>query len=243
MMLLQKAKCIYYLLFVINCLYFLVSYTAHGQPTFKCKRLSVSQGFSNSRILCMLKDKKGFMWLGTADGIDRYDGIHVKSYKNDISDLLGIYIVSLIEDVDGDIWASGSANGISMYDHKKEAFHHYENIPNDPKSIPDSKIFKIFLDRKKNLWFCSASHGLLLYDKKNNHFIAFNHGDYNINSRILDINESKNGQLFLLTEKNGIWRFDIQKNHITAFYLIMQILPMQSHKISHSLLTKTIISG
>ena len=109
----------YTLLFVL----LLIFYTSSAQDIsgenqlLKFKQFSLAEGLSQSSVICMLQDSKGFMWFGTRDGLNKYDGHNFKTYRFDYKDKKSIsnsFIRSLFEDKNGDIWI-GTNNGLNKY--------------------------------------------------------------------------------------------------------------------------------
>src|SRR5688500_6802143 len=84
------------------------SFASYSQSAvLKFKRISTEQGLSQNHVLCIIQDSKGFMWFGTADGLNRYDGYNFKVYKNVIGDsttLPNNYITTICEDSKGVLW-------------------------------------------------------------------------------------------------------------------------------------------
>ncbi|MEO7990322.1 MAG: two-component regulator propeller domain-containing protein, partial [Chryseolinea sp.] len=94
-------------------LWILISFVlgqAHAQSEqYKFLKLDVNKGLSHNQPNCFLKDRKGFIWIGTNSGLNRFDGYSVKTFLNDQRDTSSIsisYVNSLSEDPDGRIWAS-----------------------------------------------------------------------------------------------------------------------------------------
>ncbi|WP_460686447.1 ligand-binding sensor domain-containing protein [Niabella aquatica] len=108
----------------------LFSATAAGQ-NYYFKYYQVEQGLSNNTATCIIQDKKGFIWVGTKDGLNRFDGYTFKIFRNDPADStsLGNNSVWLLsEGSDGKIWV-GTERGIFVYDPDYENFSHVQNTP------------------------------------------------------------------------------------------------------------------
>ena len=86
--------------------------------------MSISDGLSQMSVSAIVQDSDGYMWFGTRDGLNRYDGREFKIYRNDIEDTLSLsdnYIKILVADNNGDLWI-GTANGLNHYDSSTERF-------------------------------------------------------------------------------------------------------------------------
>ena len=86
--------------------------------------LSISDGLSQMSVVSIAQDTDGYMWFGTRDGLNRYDGKEFKIFRNDIEDTLSIsdnYIKVLIKDPKGGLWI-GTAGGLNYYDSISESF-------------------------------------------------------------------------------------------------------------------------
>ncbi len=121
------------------------TFTVAQTPKFW--HLSVEQGLSNATVNCMLQDRQGFMWFGTDDGLNRYDGYQFRVFKknaakpNSLSDNL---IESICEDGEGNIWIA-TPQGLDRY---IPSLNQIEKI----KEVGNLVIFALFLDDKGNLW-------------------------------------------------------------------------------------------
>lgn len=88
---------------------------ALGRP-IRFERLSSGQGLSQSTVMCVLQDSKGFMWFGTEAGLNRYDGRVVTVYRHDVHDpssLPSDFVWSLAEDASGDLWVATEGGGLA----------------------------------------------------------------------------------------------------------------------------------
>ena len=119
-----------------------------GKPYFK--HLTRDDGISSNKINCITQDKFGFIWLGTEDGISRYDGVRFKIYKTE-QGLTDSYVNSIACDPDnGNLWI-GTRQGISFFNRKEERF--YNDIPHLSGAdtvLFKTSIYKVFLDRDWN---------------------------------------------------------------------------------------------
>ena len=92
------------------------------------KNLSIRNGLSQNTVNAILQDRKGFMWLGTKDGLNRYDGLSFRKFKHDAANPRSIgnsFITSLYEDFNGNIWV-GTDAGVYIYYPEKEAFEEFD---------------------------------------------------------------------------------------------------------------------
>lgn len=103
----------------------LISLQASAQMKCKIEHFTTEDGLSHNRVMCMIKDREGFMWFGTWDGINRFDGhnfIIYKSKPGDTSSLRNNRIDDIVEDTSGYLWLKAYDNQIYRFDKKKEQF-------------------------------------------------------------------------------------------------------------------------
>jgi ligand-binding sensor domain-containing protein len=98
-----------------------------AQENIRFERITVNEGLSQSDIKSMVQDKFGFLWIGTRDGLNKYDGIEFTRFSREINDSTSLYfnqILDLQVDSSGNIWI-GSTGGISIYDYRKNNFQNF----------------------------------------------------------------------------------------------------------------------
>ena len=148
--------------------FFVVS--AHAE-IYNFAHLDNSQGLSNNQINCILKDSRGFMWIGTNFGLNRYDGYHVKVYKsikNDNTSLMYNSIPRIQEDKKGNLWITGNIwlpgnPGYVICDVKTEKFNRNIStylLPLGIHFIP--KLIEI--SPQKDYYFYKANDGIYKYE-------------------------------------------------------------------------------
>ena len=123
-----------------------------GQVRFE--RLTIAQGLSLSSVYCIVQDPQGFLWFGTEDGLNRYDGRQFKIYKpspDDPHSLPDRWIDSLFVDRRGLLWIS-TPSGLCAFDPASEAFTRYLPRARDPRSLSSVVVVKVTEDRAGNVW-------------------------------------------------------------------------------------------
>ncbi|MEO6550468.1 MAG: two-component regulator propeller domain-containing protein [Ferruginibacter sp.] len=128
---------------------------SNAQSSIKFTHLSNRDGLSQSTVQTILKDKYGFIWFGTQDGLNRYDGYTFKVYKHQPKDSTSLRrsdILSLYEDLKGDLWVGTNNGGLSLYDRKRDCFIHYKETIGNTQGLSQKSITAIFEDSRNNFW-------------------------------------------------------------------------------------------
>ena len=170
-----------------------------AQP-LQFSHLGVDEGLSQSSVYSMFQDSRGFLWFGTGDGLNRYDGVQIKIYRNSKqnSSLNNFIGEKIIEDHHGDLWI-GSRNGLNKYDYRKDKFIPY--YPGSDSSKFHRWIDILGFDANKKLWLWDRNSLLFQFNIEDNSFKIIPLGDKENVFRhgFLD----KEGQIWYNT-KNGI---------------------------------------
>lgn len=126
--------------------------------------LSVADGLSQNSVRCLLQDSKGFMWFGTEEGLNRYDGYNFKLYQNranDTTSLSGNDIRSIIEDSRGFIWV-GTTAGLNILDRNTNNFRRIRFARDTGDMAKRNFIFSLYEDREGDVWIGTLD-GFYLY--------------------------------------------------------------------------------
>jgi ligand-binding sensor domain-containing protein len=94
-------------------------------------KINQTNGLSNDRVSSIVKEKNGFVWIGTKNGLNRFDGNKVKIYNKQNSALSSNDIADVVIDRKGKIWIGTFGGGLNLYDPSKDTFVAYKNSPND----------------------------------------------------------------------------------------------------------------
>jgi len=126
---------------------------------FAFNQYSIDNGLSNNNVECIMQDSQGFLWFGTWNGLNKYDGYSFEKYYSNktINGLSNNWITSLFEDSQGTIWA-GSVSGLSYYEKESNTFKTYTDIK-------DHYISGIVEDFQHRIWI-STSAGFFVIDGK-----------------------------------------------------------------------------
>ncbi|MCX6236231.1 MAG: response regulator [Bacteroidia bacterium] len=179
----------------------------------KFERIGTDKGLSDPNVMCVTQDSRGFIWVGTRNGLNRYDGHQFRVFYSDPSDsgsLSSNYIQKIIEDSKGNIWIATSGGGLNKFDREKNRFKQYTHNPDNPNSLSGNIISNILEDKTGKFWI-ATNDGVNLFDPAKNHFIRFFH-DKNDSSTISDNNvtdvfaDSK-GDFWFGTQNGGLNRF------------------------------------
>jgi len=124
-------------------LLFSLGLDAAAQKTPDHETISTAQGLSQGMIYALLQDKEGFIWVGTKEGLNRYDGYTFKVFTNDPYDrqsISGNNIRTLFEDSRGRIWAGALEAGLNVYDKKSGKFRRIMHESGNPASLSSNRI-------------------------------------------------------------------------------------------------------
>lgn len=165
--------------------------------------LSIGQGISDVCVNAITQDKYGYIWIGTANGLNRYDGYSVQTFYADAANQLpSNNIISLFSDSEGRLWA-GTSKGLAEYDFRTERFIRYT----DTNTLGFEVIYCFAEDSSKNLYIGAAS-GVYYYRKKENRIqdISAQYAPEFRIGRAKGLLLSDAGILYVSTEKMGFYR-------------------------------------
>ena len=184
-----------------------VSLSHSQQPSFYFQKLTTENGLSNNKVNCILQDARGFIWIGTDDGLNRYDGNQFLIYRNrpgDSTSLTGNIITELLEDKEGVLWIATADGGLGRYDYKaapRKQFQQFRHSDEDAHSIPVNIVNGLLEDQGGYLWLATSGAGLLRFDKHNQQFIQ---PSKDIGRTVLDLAFDMHGILWAGMQGGGV---------------------------------------
>ena len=201
-------------LFILVCVFFNNVY-AEKNNNINFQSMTIDDGLSQSLAEYIYQDSYGYIWIGTSDGLNRYNGSEFKIYKNSKSNentISNNVITSLVEDNSKNLWI-GTYSGLNKMNLVTGDITRYL-ISQDDKNSSNSVIEELMVDSKERLWVCSIS-SLNLYDSKNDKFIKIETDLFN-DKIIQDISEDHNGVIWISTDA-GLYRYNPQEEKIEKF--------------------------
>ena len=174
------------------------------------EHLTITDGLSQNAGLAIFQDSQGFLWVGSQDGLNRYDGYTFKIFKHDPDDPSSIShnsILSIIEDKEGYLWIGTWGGGLNRFDRITETFVRYRSDSKEPSSLSNDTVTSIKEDSSGVLWVGTLG-GLDRYDPSTNTFDHFRYDAEDPNSLSSDaisvIFEDSHRQLWIGTGTNGV---------------------------------------
>ncbi len=184
------------------------------------KSYTLDQGLSNNTVFSIEQDYQGFIWFGTHEGLNRFDGYEFKNYFHDADDSLslpGNTVNSVFQDSKNRLWVATN-EGLCLYNRQEDNFINFEEFSG--KRLSNNIVTTIIEDSKGNYWIGTFNGGLNYYnEEKDSLFVIKNdHKSQDISSNtIRTIYEDENKILWIGT-RNGFNRYDPQNNRLESFY-------------------------
>ncbi|MCP4544065.1 MAG: response regulator [Chloroflexi bacterium] len=206
----------------------------------KFTHLSVENGLSQNDGRQILQDQLGFIWIGTQDGLNRYDGYGFKVYTCDPDDNTGLsddFINALYQDRAGTLWVGTKNGGVNKFDRTTGQFTRYRHDPEDPHSLSHDHVQAIYEDQSGILWIGTRGGGLNRFDRDTGQFVRYQHDPDNPNSlshdAVSSIAQDQSGFLWIATEGGGLNRFDPRSDQAdTGHFVHYQHNPNNPNSLS-----------
>lgn len=184
------------------------------------------EGLSDANVTCFLRDKDNFLWIGTENGLNRWDGYHFDVFlpenrnKNSLSDA---FISDLAQDEKGNIWIA-THKGLNVFSPEKQTFESIFRHDSLPFSLPNNWINSLLFTENQELWLACDNRDLVKYDPKTQQFLPMNWRPFCLSHielaqkvdyiSILKMT-LKNPQTICLYTTIGLFDFDTKENSPT----------------------------
>lgn len=185
-----------------------------ASPYLSFKRYQVEDGLSHNTVWCAMQDSYGFIWLGTSDGLNCYNGRSNKVYRNVLNDKYSLennFVQALFEEENHTIWV-GTNWGLYMYDRKSEHFTYFEKRT-DYGVLISSEVKKIIKTHNGLIWIATLGQGLFIYDP---HKDTLTQNSLNT-SFIWDLCESDSRRVYASSLQEDLLCFDEKGNFLQTY--------------------------
>ncbi|MCZ6521191.1 MAG: histidine kinase, partial [Bacteroidetes bacterium] len=190
------------------------------------------EGLSQNSVNCIVQDKKGFIWLGTQDGLNRFDGYGFKVYKHDplVEGSLGSSSLwALFEDSRGNLWAGAERGGLNLYDQANDRFTQFDYEIKEDTYLSNSVVYDILEVESGILWL-ATSNGLVLFDVSSTTFSP-PPGPVNLRQTVIWVlYQDRNNNLWIGTDGSGLWKHDLT----TKEFIHYREEPNNTRSITHN---------
>jgi signal transduction histidine kinase/ligand-binding sensor domain-containing protein/CheY-like chemotaxis protein/AraC-like DNA-binding protein len=204
------------------CCVLLLINIAHAQNADPVRYIGIEHGLSNNSVICIYQDHNGFMWFGTYDGLNRYDGYEFKVYRNRVGDstsLLDNTVYSIQGDKNHILWIAGR-KGLSLFNPVRNSFSTvtYADLKNHSQKIGGT-VHAVKIDDNSNVLVGTESNGLILFSNGTNkgrqlplvQSSGFITGHYEVSS--IELNQDKQ-YAWAFIENEGLALYDRKKNAV-----------------------------
>jgi signal transduction histidine kinase/ligand-binding sensor domain-containing protein/DNA-binding response OmpR family regulator len=207
---------------VVSVLFFAYTNNFAQNSQYQFSRLNISNGLSHNRVTCIFKDPKGFMWFGTASGLNRYDGYTFKVFKHDVNNKNSVnddFINNIFEGPDKKLWITTPA-GYSFYDPETEQFNNDESSVFHAFKLPwYPPVSKILHNGNGDFWFLCPDSGLYRYNELKKTATRYYHHHNSrpslYSSFVTDMVQDASGNIWLAYDDGVVELFDVKRNAIT----------------------------
>jgi signal transduction histidine kinase/ligand-binding sensor domain-containing protein/CheY-like chemotaxis protein/AraC-like DNA-binding protein len=200
------------------CLALLALFVAHSAYTQTTKFYSTEQGLSNSLINHIYQDKKGFIWISTENGLNKFDGARFIVYEklpNDSVSLKSNHVKTVFEDSSGKFWVRCSG-GLMLYDRDMDTFHDIDVKDGDNQPI-NLSVISIYELRNGDIYFATG-YGLYSLAKGDSAIRPVSRLNRQFGSLLLTtIYEDSRGRLWIGTENSGVYVYDFKTSTLLQF--------------------------
>lgn len=190
-----------------------------GQTLDKNYYVTSIKNLSQNNVKAIIQDSKGFMWFGTKNGLNRFDGKEVKIYScyDKEKETGDNNISALFEDKNKNIWV-GTDRGIYIYDPLSEKFRYFNTATETGIQVLDW-VAQIIEDRENRIWIIIPNQGVFRYDidlKKLHHY-AFITSSNQTSKHPQCITILKSGEIWIGTNKDGLYRYNSKTNSFDQY--------------------------
>lgn len=235
-------------------LIFLVTSFSNAQfSNLKFENFDTTKGLSSSTSVEIFQDSEGFLWFGTIDGLDKYNGYEFEIYRpiiNDIHSISNNRINAITEDAKGYLWV-GTSNGLNVFDKKSQKFYRINLYKKKTEGLNlKEEINSLLFDKKNNLLWVGTKNGLLkleldsvnAFDFSNLKFTRYTTNPKDIksidNNNVTNLIQDKKGTIWIGTGGNNLHQYHPKTNSFNRIKIVFEANQYLDHLPKQILLDK-----
>ncbi|NUO80400.1 histidine kinase, partial [candidate division KSB1 bacterium] len=204
--------------------FLLLSALLHAQQhDLKFEHFSIDDGLSHSKVNCIFQDNRGFLWVGTNEGLNKFDGYEFTVFRwrpENPKGLSAQIIRAVVQDRDGNLWIGTEGDGVNLFERDTESFRHFTSDSSSEIRLSSHDVNSICEDTDGNLWL-GTGNGLDLFDRRNravrNYFPARLENARPRTKIVNVVYEDRQHNLWVGTQNSGLWLFDREQESFTCY--------------------------
>jgi len=211
-------------LLIIFCIF-----NAKASRSLPFVKYQVENGLSHNTVWCVLQDSYDFMWFGTSDGLNCFDGKNFRIFRSnskDRSSLGNNFVQSLFEDDQHNIWV-GTNKGMYFFDRKTESFSFFSQKTEDGVLI-SSNVNKIIKSNTGNIWIATLGQGIFIYNPKTK--VLVQNSMYS--SFVWSLQKTPNGNIFATSRLDGLICFDKNGKYLRSYVPVNRVNGLSNIEIT-----------
>lgn len=192
--------------YIVSFLFFFSFSFLFSRNDFQFRHFTVEDGLPSNSVRAIVQDKTGFIWIGTDEGLVRYDGKRVKTFRDNSLDNSVVEIGSVMSllDVEDNLWI-GTDKGVYIYNYIKTSFSFFSIKTTNGVSI-ETTVNNVVIDKNENLWFSTYGQGIFRYNLATDELLQY---DFQQTSGVV--------QAVYVDSKQKVWAISSQENKILFF--------------------------
>ena len=206
-----------------------------GQSQSKFSHLTTRNGLSHNTVMDLAQDQRGFLWVATADGLNRYDGEQFQTYRRsarDTNSLSNNFIHCLFDDRQQRLWVGTNSGGLNRMDASGVRFIHY-NRTTDGQDISGAIVTDIVQDRAGFIWASTNGQGLLRIEPERGQVTQFTMANSALPSNVIhQLCADRSGNLWLGNQAALLTRMRLSDRSFTVV-----TLPAPNHNAPRDIMT------
>jgi len=186
----------------------LLCHISFAQISWKFRHINTQDGLSTGTINCVFKDSKGYIWIGTVDGLNRYDGYNCEVFKNEENNsnsIAGNIITAINEDESGNIWIGTRNNGVSIYNWTSNSFRDFTQ-----KDLPSTPVRDIKVTNNKKVLIATLGGGIYVFNSNDSSTTNYSFKTKNIsNDFVFELLRDNNNKYWVSSQAGAIDLLDV----------------------------------